>query len=184
MSTFDGQNSAAEADAEILGPEICEALAAPYATASGARGVDEWTNFVAQVQGLVIPGPSLACWWRITIIMLMCFAIISSGWRRSLFDSIFMMQPEDGRRYQCGCLYKDHGAWYVRYREQISHGDGSSKLIRISKHLGWCEDFSDISAYRGAPAPSPGGECPASLPPGGFVQVRFWEVLDEPTVRG
>jgi hypothetical protein len=32
------------------------------------------------------------------------------------------------RRYQHGCLYKDHGAWYVRYRERVLQNDGSIKI--------------------------------------------------------
>jgi hypothetical protein len=47
-------------------------------------------------------------------------------------------------RYQNGCLYVDHGAWYVKYRQRIAQEDGSSKLIRASKFLGRTEDFANI----------------------------------------
>ena len=52
------------------------------------------------------------------------------------------------RRYQHGCLYKDHGAWYVRYRERVLQNDGSIKIIRTSKHLGRCTDFLHISEVK------------------------------------
>lgn len=52
------------------------------------------------------------------------------------------------RRYQHGCLYKDHGGWYVRYRERVLQNDGSIKVIRTSKHLGRCTDFSQISEVK------------------------------------
>jgi integrase len=48
-------------------------------------------------------------------------------------------------RYQNGFLYEHHGAWYVRYRQRISKGDGSTNLRRASKHLGRSKDFRNIS---------------------------------------
>jgi hypothetical protein len=47
-------------------------------------------------------------------------------------------------RYQNGCLYEQHGAWYVQYRQRVSQQDGSCKLNRASKHLGRSGDFSNI----------------------------------------
>ncbi len=47
-------------------------------------------------------------------------------------------------RYQNGCLYVDHGAWYVKYRQRIAQEDGSSKLNRASKFLGRAEEFANI----------------------------------------
>jgi hypothetical protein len=47
-------------------------------------------------------------------------------------------------RYQNGCLYEQHGSWYVRYRQRISQQDGSRKLNRAAKHLGRSGDFSNI----------------------------------------
>ncbi len=47
-------------------------------------------------------------------------------------------------RYQNGYLYEHNGAWYVRYRQQISQEDGSSKLKLVSKNLGRSKDFSNI----------------------------------------
>jgi hypothetical protein len=44
-------------------------------------------------------------------------------------------------RYQNGYLYKDHGSWYVRYRQRISQEDGSS---HVCKRLGRSEDFCNI----------------------------------------
>jgi hypothetical protein len=44
-------------------------------------------------------------------------------------------------RYQNGCLYVDHGAWYVKYRQRIAQEDGSSKLNRASKFLGRIKVF-------------------------------------------
>ena len=41
-----------------------------------------------------------------------------------------------GLRYQNGCMYEHHGAWYVRYRQRILQEDGSAKLNHASKHLG------------------------------------------------
>jgi integrase len=39
-------------------------------------------------------------------------------------------------RYQKGQLYRDHGAWFVRYRERVRQKDGSIKLQRKTKRLG------------------------------------------------
>ncbi|MGA7631867.1 MAG: tyrosine-type recombinase/integrase [Terriglobales bacterium] len=47
-------------------------------------------------------------------------------------------------RYQNGYLYKDHGSWYVRYRQRISQEDGSSKVSHVCKRLGRSEDFCNI----------------------------------------
>jgi len=47
-------------------------------------------------------------------------------------------------RYQNGYLYKDHGSWYVRYRQRTSQENGSSKVKHISKMLGRSKDFSNI----------------------------------------
>lgn len=44
-------------------------------------------------------------------------------------------------RYQHGYLYRDHGAWFVRYR----HRQGSGNVCYTAKHLGRCKDFVDIS---------------------------------------
>jgi len=33
-----------------------------------------------------------------------------------------------GLRYQNGCMYEHHGAWYVRYRQRILQEDASAKL--------------------------------------------------------
>ena len=49
-----------------------------------------------------------------------------------------------GLRYQNGCMYEHHGAWYVRYRQRILQEDGSAKLNHASKHLGRSADFSNI----------------------------------------
>jgi hypothetical protein len=51
-------------------------------------------------------------------------------------------------RYQNGYLYESHGAWFVRYRQRILQEDGSGKLNCTAKHLGRCEDFSDISEVK------------------------------------
>lgn len=44
-------------------------------------------------------------------------------------------------RYQHGYLYRDHGAWFVRYRQRDSFGSVSYS----TKHLGRCKDSFDIS---------------------------------------
>jgi len=44
-------------------------------------------------------------------------------------------------RYQHGYLYRDHGAWFVRYR----HKDVPGSVRYTAKHLGRCQDFIDIS---------------------------------------
>ena len=51
-------------------------------------------------------------------------------------------------RYQNGCLYVDHGAWYMKYRQRIAQEEGSSKLNRASKFLGRTEDFANIFEVR------------------------------------
>jgi len=50
-------------------------------------------------------------------------------------------------RYQDGCLYVDHAAWFVRYRVQIRQEDGSIKFKQRAKRLGCVRDYpreSDI----------------------------------------
>ncbi len=50
-------------------------------------------------------------------------------------------------RYQDGCLYADHAAWYVRYRAPVRQEDGSVKFKQRAKMLGHLKDFpkeSDI----------------------------------------
>jgi site-specific recombinase XerD len=50
-------------------------------------------------------------------------------------------------RYQDGCLYADHAAWYVRYRVQVRQEDGSIKFKQRAKMLGRLESYpreSDI----------------------------------------
>ena len=47
-------------------------------------------------------------------------------------------------RYQHGCLYVDHGAWYVKYRQRIAQEDGSGKLTRTSRFLGRTKEFANI----------------------------------------
>jgi hypothetical protein len=50
-------------------------------------------------------------------------------------------------RYQDGCLYADHAAWYVRYRVQVRQEDGSIKFKQRAKMLGRVESYpceSDI----------------------------------------
>jgi hypothetical protein len=49
-----------------------------------------------------------------------------------------------GHRYQNGCMYEHHGAWYVRYRQQILQEDGSAKLNHASKHLGRSADMNSL----------------------------------------
>jgi len=44
-------------------------------------------------------------------------------------------------RYQHGCLYEDHGVWFVRYRQKDESGD----VVYTAKHLGRCQDFFDIA---------------------------------------
>jgi integrase len=54
-------------------------------------------------------------------------------------------------RYQKGQLYRDHGAWFVRYRERVRQKDGSIKLQRKSERLGSTEKHpkqSDIEPLR------------------------------------
>jgi integrase len=50
-------------------------------------------------------------------------------------------------RYQDGCLYVDHAAWFVRYRVRVRQEDGSIKLKQRAKMLGRVADYpreSDI----------------------------------------
>jgi integrase len=54
-------------------------------------------------------------------------------------------------RYQKGQLYRDHGAWFVRYRERVPTEDGSIKLQWKSKRLGSVEKHptkSDVEPLR------------------------------------
>ena len=44
-------------------------------------------------------------------------------------------------RYQEGYLYKNHGAWYVHYRERVVQDDGTVKLVKRSKRLGSVSDY-------------------------------------------
>lgn len=56
-------------------------------------------------------------------------------------------------RYQKGQLYRDHGAWFVRYRERVRKEDGSIRLQRKSKRLGSVEKHptkTDIEPLRTA----------------------------------
>lgn len=56
-------------------------------------------------------------------------------------------------RYQRGQLYREHGAWFVRYRERVQEENGSIKLQRRTKRLGSVEEFptkSDIEPLRAA----------------------------------
>lgn len=50
-------------------------------------------------------------------------------------------------RYQDGCLYADHAAWYVKYRVQVRQENGSIKFKQRAKMLGRLEHYpreSDI----------------------------------------
>lgn len=50
-------------------------------------------------------------------------------------------------RYQVGCLYADHAAWFVKYRAPVRQKDGSIKVRQQAKLLGRFEDYpreSDI----------------------------------------
>jgi integrase len=54
-------------------------------------------------------------------------------------------------RYQKGCLFQDHGAWFVRYRESVRQKDGSIKFSRQAKRLGDVDSFpraDDIEPLR------------------------------------
>lgn len=56
-------------------------------------------------------------------------------------------------RYQTGQLYREHGAWFVRYRERVREENGSIKLQRRTKRLGSAGEFptkSDIEPLRTA----------------------------------
>jgi integrase len=44
-------------------------------------------------------------------------------------------------RYQQGELYRDHGAWFVRYRERVRQADHSMKTERRAERLGSVEEF-------------------------------------------
>jgi integrase len=44
-------------------------------------------------------------------------------------------------RCQKGCLYQEHGAWFVRYRQRVKQQDGSEKIKRRAKRLGSVEKF-------------------------------------------
>lgn len=44
-------------------------------------------------------------------------------------------------RYQDGCLYVDHAAWFVKYRVQVRQEDGSIKLKQRAKMLGRVRDY-------------------------------------------
>ena len=50
-----------------------------------------------------------------------------------------MIQPV---RYEKGCLYQDHGAWFVRFRLVVRQADGSAKMQRMAERLGSVEDFA------------------------------------------
>jgi integrase len=50
-------------------------------------------------------------------------------------------------RYQVGCLYADHSAWFVKYRAPVKEKDGSIRVRQQAKMLGRLEDYpreSDI----------------------------------------
>jgi integrase len=54
-------------------------------------------------------------------------------------------------RYQKGCLFQDHGAWFVRYRESVRQKDGTIKFRRQAKRLGDVRSFphaDDIEPLR------------------------------------
>jgi len=51
-------------------------------------------------------------------------------------------------RYQDGCLYVDHGAWFVRYRERVRQEDGSIKLKQRARRLGSVKDYRRESDIR------------------------------------
>jgi integrase len=54
-------------------------------------------------------------------------------------------------RYQKGCLYRECGAWFVRYRESVRQKDGSTRIRRRSKRLGSVESFprsADVEPLR------------------------------------
>ena len=51
-------------------------------------------------------------------------------------------------RYQDGCLYADHAAWYVRYRVQVRQEDGSIKFKQRAKMLGRLEHYPRESDIR------------------------------------
>jgi hypothetical protein len=47
-------------------------------------------------------------------------------------------------RYRKGCLFQDHGAWFVRYREPVRQKDGSVKFRRQAKRLGDVDTFPRV----------------------------------------
>jgi integrase len=54
-------------------------------------------------------------------------------------------------RYQDGCLYVDHAAWFVKYRVRVRQEDGSIKLRQRAKMLGRVADYpreSDIRSLK------------------------------------
>lgn len=51
-------------------------------------------------------------------------------------------------RYQKGQLYRDHGAWFVRYRERVRKEDGSIKQRRKSKRLGSVKEYPTQSSIQ------------------------------------
>jgi integrase len=48
-------------------------------------------------------------------------------------------------RYQDGCLYADHAAWYVKYRVQVRQENGSIKFKQRAKMLGRLERYPSES---------------------------------------
>ena len=48
-------------------------------------------------------------------------------------------------RYQDGCLYADHAAWYVKYRVQVRQENGSIKFKQRAKMLGRLERYPRAS---------------------------------------
>jgi hypothetical protein len=53
---------------------------------------------------------------------------------RGMVKEIKMTKPV---RYRKGCLFQDHGAWFVRYREPVRQKDGSVKFRRQAKRPTW-----------------------------------------------
>jgi hypothetical protein len=48
---------------------------------------------------------------------------------------------EDMTQQQKGYLYQSHGAWYVRYRQQVYEPDGSIASVQRSKRLASTREF-------------------------------------------
>jgi hypothetical protein len=44
-------------------------------------------------------------------------------------------------RTQQGSLFQSHGAWYVRFREQVQQTDGSIKWVQRAKRLASVADY-------------------------------------------